>query len=83
MIKVSLNGLLCAFEIWPSFETVALDKTGFVGVQETPIGRERYKFQMVLKDHSLHRGLISSAVLDAPAAERTARRCAMLAAFAV
>ena len=58
---------------------MALDKSGFVGVQETPLGCERYKFQMVLKDHSVHRGLISCAVLDVPAPQRTTRRCAMLA----
>jgi hypothetical protein len=65
MNKFSLDGLLSAFEIWPSFETVAPDKTSFMGVQETPIGCERYKFQMVLKDDSANRGLISWAVLNA------------------
>ena len=46
------------------------------GVQETPIGRERYKFQMVLKDHSLHRGLISCQMLEragAPAEDAAVR----------
>ena len=33
MTKISLKGLLRAFEIRPSIETVALGKSGFMGMQ--------------------------------------------------
>jgi hypothetical protein len=53
MTKISLKGLLRAFEIRPSIETVALDKSGFMGMQQMPIERERDQLQFVFKDHSI------------------------------
>ena len=53
LTRAILKGLLSTFEIWRSIETVALDKIGFMGVQYTPIDRERDKLQFALKDHSV------------------------------
>ena len=54
MSETSLNGLLGAFKIRPSIETVALDKSGFMGMQKMPIERERNQLQFVLKDNPFH-----------------------------
>jgi hypothetical protein len=74
LTRRTFKGLLSAFEIWPGFETVPLDKIGFVGVQQMPIERERDELQFVFKDDSVHRGLISSTTSGARRSSLLGRR---------
>jgi hypothetical protein len=50
----ALKGLLRAFEIRLSIETVVLGKVCFMGVQQTPIVQKHDNFLFILIDHFVH-----------------------------